>query len=92
MEGTVKEPKTNTQGKIVGYNIRGNDGKTYYAHLGDIQENEKLLYALRDHEFTKIQDAYDHFSDLTQGRPVEFEVWGENQGSKLHAYNVTEKA
>ncbi len=60
MEGTVKKPITNSKGKVTGYEITGNDGQTYFAHLGDIQKNENLLYYLRDHKLKEIEAVYGH--------------------------------
>jgi hypothetical protein len=89
MDGKVKKPRTNSAGNIIGYEIIGNDGKTYFAHLGDIQENENLLYELRDHKLKKLETVYDHFEDkLNKDEPVKFKGWDENKGNKPHAFNV----
>lgn len=88
MEGKVKEPRKNSRGNVIGYEIIGNDGKTYFAHLGDVQENENLLYDLRDHKLKKIETVYDHFSDLKKDEKVNFKGWDENKGNKPHAFNV----
>ena len=87
MEGTVKESKKNSKGNVIGYEIIGNDGQTYFAHLGDIQENENLLYDLRDRKLNKIETAYDHFANLKKNEKVTFKEW-DGQKGKPHAFNV----
>lgn len=37
VRGTVKEVRSGY------YIIKGDDGKDYFAHIGDIKENEKLI-------------------------------------------------
>ncbi|WP_019216553.1 hypothetical protein [Legionella tunisiensis] len=43
------------------YNIRGDDGQDYFAHIGDLKKNENLLYHT-SHEI------------LSDGDRVEFDV------------------
>ncbi len=88
MEGKIKEPRKNNRGNVIGYEIKGEDGKTYFAHLGDIQENENLLYDLRDHKLKKLETVYDHFADLKKDEKVKFKGWDEDKGNKPHAFNV----
>lgn len=89
MHGTVKESRKNRAGNVIGYEIKGDDGKTYFAHLGDIQENENLLYELRDHKLSKIETVYNHFAnELKKNEKVNFKEWDGNSGNKQHAFNV----
>jgi hypothetical protein len=71
------------------------DGKEteqeYFAHLGDIHENEKLLYDLRDHKLNDLETVYNHFVKLEEDQEVKFKVWNENEGNKLDAFNVSRK-
>ncbi len=49
MKGIVDEPKiAEGQSEPYGFNIKGEDGEMYYAHLGDLKESETLLYNNRD--------------------------------------------
>ena len=92
MDGKVKEPRKNSAGNVIGYEITGEDGKTYFAHLGDIQENENLLYELRDHKLSKIETVYNHFAnELKKNENVKFKEWDNSIGNKPHAFNVKRK-
>lgn len=64
-KGTIKEPCKNSAGQIFGFNILSEDGETYFVHLGDLWENELILYKKE--------------LPLNVGDPVEFKAWEPNK-------------
>lgn len=85
LEGKVS--KVTQQGAFISVIENGKEIE-YFAHLGDIQENEKLLYDLRDNKLRDIKTVYEHFIKLEKDQPVKFRAWDENEGKKPHAFNV----
>lgn len=65
IEGTVKTKKGDPNANS--FIIEGDDGKEYFAHLGDIKKNEDLLYNSDDRitleekdrvKFQPFEDSY----------------------------------
>lgn len=74
MKGTVK----NTTGspRAHSFEIEGEDKKTYFAHLGDIKDNEQLLY------------ESDKTTILRTGDMVEFNPVEHREHGTTHAVSV----
>lgn len=53
----IKGKVTSTTGEPSPHDfiIEGEDGKEYFAHLGDISDNEQLLYSNPQHKTTYLQ-------------------------------------
>jgi len=74
MKGTVK--KVIGSPKPSSFEIEGEDKKTYFAHLGDIKENEELLY------------SNDNTTHLKNGDKVDFKRVEHREYGTTHAINV----
>lgn len=85
LEGKVS--KVIQQGAFILVTENGEE-KEYFAHLGDILENEKLLYDLRDEKLNDLQSVYAHFVKLEKDQTVKFKAWDGNERNKPHAFNV----
>jgi predicted RNA-binding protein with RPS1 domain len=88
LEGKVS--RVTDQGAFIKLIENGKEtGMEYFAHLGDIQENETLLYDLRDQKLSDINTVYDHFVKLEEGQTVKFKEWDGN--NRLHAFSVHDR-
>jgi hypothetical protein len=81
--GRVVSVETNSLGKITCFHIDEN-GVDYIAHLGDIKDNEYLLYKLRDGEIPLPEGQ--KLTILQKGDEVEFKPF-----EKKHAITVIKK-
>lgn len=88
-EGRVK--KVTRQGAFI--EVIDKDGKSveYFAHLGDIRQNEEILYNLRDNRFSDLDSIKKQFVKLELGETVKFKGWDANENNKPHAFNVEKK-
>ena len=78
MKGKIKQAKGYEGADPYGFEIEGEDGGKYFAHLGDLKKNEELLY-----EVYKKKENKEDFKD---GDEVEFEPW--KPTDRKHAYHV----
>jgi len=75
----VKEHKNKDGDNPYGFDIEVKENgqtKTYYAHIGDLEENENLLYSNQSTQFLK------------EGEEVEFEPWEPNRDRAIHVKKV----
>lgn len=79
LNGRVLSPVTNANGATVGYNIEVEENgskKTYYAHLGDLKNNEDYLYNCPDTMYLKENET------------VQFEPWEPNKPRAIRVRKI----
>ena len=77
-EGEIKHVHKNSRGNITGVEIVGDDGKTYYSHVGDFKAVEEVIYQIRDEIQKDIKIGskvtFSPFIDQRDGRATSVQI------------------
>ena len=52
--GSKSNPDNSSSLNPHSYEIKGEDGETYFAHMGDIKSNTEILYQIANEEIARL--------------------------------------